>query len=109
MTATFSNEGLVLSSICQSSSISAQSVKKQPTLKKKLFKKTKKGGVAEDSCTIVLLVAFHWNSDQLCGTVPFVRHQTVRLMRLENMKEAGKLRKTVRTDETKVNFAALSL
>lgn len=77
--------------------------------KKKLFKKTKKGGVAEDFCTIVLLVAFHWNSDQLCGTVPFMRHQTIRLMRLENMKEAGKLRKTVRTDETKVNFAALSL
>lgn len=109
MTATFSNEGLVLSSICQISSISAQSVKKQPTLKKKAFQKDKKGGVAEDFCTIVLLVAFHWNSDQLCGTVPFMRHQTIRLMRLENMKEAGKLRKTVRTDETKVNFAALSL
>lgn len=42
VTATFSNEGLVLSSICQISSISAQSVKKQPTLKKKAFQKDKK-------------------------------------------------------------------
>lgn len=108
MTATFSNEGLVLSSICQISSISAQ-CEKAANIKKKAFQKDKKGGVAEDFCTIVLLVAFHWNSDQLCGTVPFMRHQTIRLMRLENMKEAGKLRKTVRTDETKVNFAALSL